>query len=104
MLHLILSKSVKLASKENFFFMKICIPRTCNNISFYNNFIYRCYHCIMYAHATLVFNISINIANAGTCSCTTFRKDHVLFHINLNHTAPGAVDSFKICGAYISWI
>lgn len=25
MLHLILSKSVKLASKENFFFMKICI-------------------------------------------------------------------------------
>lgn len=63
-------------------------------------------HCIMYVHAILVINISINIANAGTCSCTTFTgsKDHVLFHINLNHTAPGAVDSFKICGAYISWI
>lgn len=56
-------------------------------------------HCIMYAHATLVINISINIANAGACSCTTFRKDHVLFHINLNHIVPGAVESFKICGA-----
>lgn len=52
----------------------------------------------------LVFNISINIVNVGICSCIIFRKDYVLFYINLNYIVLGVVELFKICGVYIFWI
>lgn len=58
----------------------------------------------MYVYVILVFNISINIVNVGICSYIIFRKDYVLFYINLNYIVLGVVELFKICGVYIFWI